>query len=108
MNITRCVRVMGGFSRVPLMIKTSKVPLTILQNKHNLILSQTFCSKFSKSPDYVADNQLMDIAVFEPLCVETLEALTDYFEEVVEADEKLSKGDVAYSVGINRKLYRRN
>ena len=101
MNITRCVRVFNRFSRLPFMLKTSKISSTILQNKQTLILSQRFCSKFSKSPDYVADNQLMDVAIFEPLCLETLEALTDYFEEVVEADEKLAKGDVAYSVGIN-------
>lgn len=101
MNITRCVRVLNRFTRVPFMLKTSKISSTILQNKQNSILSQRFCSKFSKSPDYVADSQLMDIAIFEPLCMETLEALTDYFDEVVEADEKLAKGDVAYSVCIN-------
>lgn len=40
----------------------------------------------------------MDLAAYELLSSETLESLTDYFEEIVDADPKLAKADVAYSV----------
>lgn len=54
-------------------------------------------SVFSKSPDY-SEIPLMDLVTFEAKSTETLEALTDYFDELVESDPKLAKADVAYSV----------
>jgi hypothetical protein len=54
-------------------------------------------SVFSKSPEY-SESPLMDLVTFEGLCSEALESLTDYFEEIVEADPKLQNADVAYSV----------
>lgn len=54
-------------------------------------------SVFSKSPDY-SEVPLMDLLVYESLSSETLESLTDYFEELVEADPKLKNADIAYSV----------
>ena len=40
----------------------------------------------------------MDLVTFESVCGDTIESLTDYFEELVEADPKLAKADIAYSV----------
>lgn len=54
-------------------------------------------SVFSKSPDY-SEVPLMDLVTFEAKSMEALEALTDYFDELVESDPKLAKADVAYSV----------
>lgn len=54
-------------------------------------------SVFSKSPDY-SEVPLMDLLTYEAISSETLEALTDCFEELVEADSKFSNGDVAYAV----------
>lgn len=42
----------------------------------------------------------MDLVTFEAKSTETLEALTDYFDELVESDPKLAKADVAYSVSV--------
>lgn len=55
------------------------------------------CSVFSKSPDY-SEIPLMDLGKYESLSSDTLDSLTDYFEEIVEADPKLAKADVSYSV----------
>jgi hypothetical protein len=37
-------------------------------------------------------------AVFEEVCGETLESLTDYFEELIENADHLRGSDVSYSV----------
>jgi hypothetical protein len=72
-----------------------------LQPSHEFRNRRVF-SVFSKSPEYSSDAPLMDLLKFEGLCSETLESLTDYFEEVVESDPKLSNADVAYSVSLTR------
>jgi hypothetical protein len=42
---------------------------------------------------------MMDLAVYEAACAETLETLTEYFDEIIEADDKLNNvADVSYSV----------
>lgn len=58
---------------------------------------------FSKSPDY-SETPLMDLVMFESLSSETLESLTDYFEEIVETDPKLKSADIEYSVRISTTL----
>lgn len=55
-------------------------------------------SVFSKSPDYNSEAPLMDLVLYEAESSEALEALTDYFEELVDADPKHNKADIAYSV----------
>lgn len=57
-------------------------------------------SVFSKSPDY-SEVPLMDLLVYETLSTETLESLTDYFEQIVDTDAKLKSADVVYSVNFN-------
>lgn len=63
------------------------------------IKQQRNFSVFSKSPDY-SEVPLIDLVTFEAKSAEALEALTDYFDELVESDPKLAKADVAYSVEI--------
>lgn len=40
----------------------------------------------------------MDQVTFESLCGETIESITEYFEELVDADPTHGSADVAYSV----------
>lgn len=47
----------------------------------------------------------MDQVTFEALCAETIESLTDYFEEIVDADPTLATADVAYSVSLDEILH---
>ncbi|CAH0559584.1 unnamed protein product [Brassicogethes aeneus] len=42
----------------------------------------------------------VDTLVFEKACEETLESLSDYFEEVIENCDYLQKADVSYSSGV--------
>lgn len=98
MNITRFTRVAIRCSRLlsnrSLSLLTPKV-LRLLTNDR--FQSNRNFSVFSKSPDY-SEVPLMDLATFESLSSETLESLTDYFEELVESDPKLKNADIEYSV----------
>lgn len=58
------------------------------------------CSVFSKSPDY-SEVPLMDLVHYESLSSATLESLTEYFEEIVDADPQLANADVSHSVSCN-------
>lgn len=101
MNLTRYSRAVLRLIKAPLICETSRRTPTIVKYHLNnkIITHRNFCSTvFSKSPDYQQNEELMDLTKFEPLCAETLESLTDYFEEIVEADEKLGSSDVSYSV----------
>lgn len=61
--------------------------------------NRCFCSVFSKSPEY-SDVAQMDLAKFESVCGPTLDSLTEYFEEMVDADPTLQNSDVSCSVRI--------
>ena len=52
-------------------------------------------TRFSTSGD------LVDALTFEKACDETLESLTEYFEQIVEEDDSFKSGDVSYSVSRN-------
>ncbi|XP_044261796.1 frataxin homolog, mitochondrial [Tribolium madens] len=43
---------------------------------------------------------LIDVSTFEKACDETLESLTEYFEQIVEEVDNLKSADVAYSSGV--------
>lgn len=101
MNITQPSRMLIRNFRLLSVVQISRtVPeiIRIHQNNNLNLTRRNFCSVFSKSPDYSSDVQQLDLTVFEPICIQTLESLTDYFEEVVESDSKLVNGDVSYSV----------
>ncbi|XP_063906764.1 frataxin homolog, mitochondrial-like [Zophobas morio] len=51
-------------------------------------------TRFSTSGD------LVDALTFEKACDETLESLTEYFEQIVEEDDSFKSGDVSYSDGV--------
>lgn len=44
------------------------------------------------------NSALVDQATFEKACEETLESLSEYFEELIEDCDHLKSADVAYSV----------
>lgn len=54
--------------------------------------------QYSTSTSDVRQLGTIDPAVFEDICNETLESLTDYFEELVDAAPILKGADVTYSV----------
>lgn len=98
MNITQQSRMLIRNYKILRFVQISRTCSQILKSYPKVVISRNFCSVFSKSPDYTQDGQLIDISTFEPICTQTLEALTDYFEEIVDADGKLINGDVSYSV----------
>jgi len=101
MNITQPSRVLIKNLRLLRVVQISRtVPALIRfhQNDNLNCAKRNFCSVFSKSPDYSSEVHQLDLAVFEPICMQTLESLTEYFDEVVESDSKLINGDVSYSV----------
>lgn len=54
-------------------------------------LANKYCTPATRDDD-------LDIATFEKLCDETLDSLTEYFEELVEAATHLQAADVSYGV----------
>lgn len=50
---------------------------------------------------------LLDMVTYESICAETLEALCEYFDELVEASTHLKNTDITYSVShyIQSKFY---
>lgn len=99
MNITRLTREVIRRTRLGSLQRLSKARLAVLRIQPKVQFhngSRNF-SVFSKSPEY-SEVPLMDQVTFELLCGETIEELTDYFEEIVDADPKLATADVAYSV----------
>ncbi|VEN64429.1 unnamed protein product [Callosobruchus maculatus] len=54
--------------------------------------------RYSTSLD--AENEHLDSNLYEKVCEETLESLTEFFEELVETYDKLAAADVSYSSGV--------
>nr|CAI5826651.1 unnamed protein product [Callosobruchus analis] len=54
--------------------------------------------RYSTSLD--TENDHLDSNLYEKVCEETLESLTEFFEELVETHDKLATGDVSYSSGV--------
>lgn len=100
MNITRLSREVIKCTRLLAIRRTSvaRASLIYLSQKAQFRHDQhKKFSVFSKSPDY-SEVPLMDLLTYETLSSETLESLTDYFEELVEAEAKFANADIAYSV----------
>lgn len=99
MNIARVTREAIRRTRFISFRRLSTISPAILQThrKVEFYNERRNLSAFSKSPDY-SEVPLMDLVTFESICSDTLESLTDYFEELVEADPQLQKADIAYSV----------
>lgn len=92
-DVTKCTRLLAirnAFTSRAAVIYSSR---KCLFHNHN----RNF-SVFSKSPDYSSEAPLMDLLAYETVSSETLEGLTDYFEELVEAEPKFVNADIAYSV----------
>lgn len=63
----------------------------------------TAVSRINSYSTSILSEELVDSNVFEKVCEETLESLTEFFEEIVESKETLKNGDVTYSVRISSK-----
>lgn len=61
-----------------------------------VITRKQFSSSASKNLDVQVDP-----ALFEDICNETLESLTDYFEQLVEEAPNLKGADITYSVSFS-------
>ncbi|XP_053603807.1 frataxin homolog, mitochondrial [Plodia interpunctella] len=55
---------------------------------------------FASSSDNVERSKVLDQAVFEEICNETLESLSEYFEELVEQAPNLKGADITFSDGV--------
>ena len=98
MNITRFSKDILRFSKLTCLKRLSVLTPAVLRLQQNVnFATRRRFSVFSKSPEY-SEVPLMDLVTFESVCGDTIESLTDYFEELVEADPKLAKADIAYSV----------
>lgn len=100
MNFTKISRDIIKCSRLLRIVQVSSVSPAILRCQSQVLFfnGRRNFSVFSKSPDYNSEAPLMDLVAYETVSSEALEALTDYFEELVDADPKLNKSDIAYSV----------
>lgn len=62
---------------------------------NRICLANKYCTPSAKEDDIV-----IDIGAFEKVCDETLDSLTEYFEELIEAAPHLDTADVSYGVSI--------
>lgn len=101
MNITRFTREVIRRTKIASIrrISTAHPAFLRIQPKVEFHNGSRVFSAFSKSPDY-SEVPVMDQVTFESLCAETIESLTDYFEEIVDADPTLATADIAYSVNL--------
>ncbi|KAJ8911963.1 hypothetical protein NQ315_012774 [Exocentrus adspersus] len=58
----------------------------------------SYVNLFSTSSESQAEE--LDVNLFEKVCEETLESLTEFFEELIESKEALKNADVTYSGGV--------
>ncbi|KAL7041035.1 hypothetical protein ACKWTF_000590 [Chironomus riparius] len=103
MNITQPWRMLIRNLKQFRVVQISRAVPVIIRNHQNNNFNcarRNLCSVFSKSPDYASEVQHLELSAFEPICIQTLESLTEYFDEIVEADSKLVNGDVNYSDGV--------
>lgn len=87
------------------LLKNNQSSITTMQNikiyKHNLQIFQNFVNnkEFNTLPpiDPIGKG-ILDINTFEVVCSDTIEALCDYFEELVESSSHLQNSDITYGV----------
>ncbi|KAJ3621314.1 hypothetical protein MTP99_003465 [Tenebrio molitor] len=97
-----CVRArnLAKIAQRSLYFASSSVLRPVLgQNSRNHV-SAIYRLGFSTAPTQESQDSIVDIATFEKVCEETLESLTEYFEEIVEEAYNLKSGDVSYSDGV--------
>jgi hypothetical protein len=95
-----CVRArnLAKIAQRSLYFASSSVPSPVLGQTSRNHVSAIYRLGFSTSPTQESQDSVVDIATFEKVCEETLESLTEYFEEIVEEAYNLKSGDVSYSV----------
>lgn len=71
------------------------------------LLTSRVSSRFSSS-NTAPDECPLDSVTYERVCSETLEGLTDYFDEILDKDTTLKSTDVLYSVSFSKILFAEN
>ncbi|XP_005181547.2 frataxin homolog, mitochondrial [Musca domestica] len=59
-----------------------------------------YSSNNTKQPTEHVVDSILDHATYERVCVETLDGLNDYFEQLLESVESIPDSDLAYSDGV--------
>lgn len=97
-NAIKCVR---NFSLVNL-AKANAPNSCVKHERHEEFPCQlrTYSQRPKNPPPPSVENATIDENTFEVVCDETLEALSDFFEEIVEADATLEDTDVMYGSGV--------
>nr|XP_012225438.1 PREDICTED: frataxin homolog, mitochondrial [Linepithema humile] len=70
------------------------------KNRHTLLQLSVQNLNSNIGLSYSTDNNELSSVQYEKVCNETLESLTEYFEELIEAAAHLSDGDVSYGDGV--------
>lgn len=83
----------AGLDQVPM---TTTMLVQYLSKYHLAVASSV--SRYSTAVE--STSVLVDQATFERTCEETLESLSEYFDELIESSKHLNAADVAYSVSI--------
>ncbi|KOB74952.1 putative frataxin, mitochondrial [Operophtera brumata] len=84
----------------------SFAPMTLRQLQRIEPVHSSSCDPLRNSCQYSTttsddpQSETVDPAIFEEICNETLESLTDYFEELVDDAPNLKRADVTYSDGV--------
>ncbi|XP_061393791.1 frataxin homolog, mitochondrial [Musca vetustissima] len=61
---------------------------------------RSYSSNNTKQPTEHVVDSILDHATYERVCVETLDGLNDYFEQLLESVESIPDSDLAYSDGV--------
>ncbi|KAL4706889.1 hypothetical protein ACJJTC_012348 [Scirpophaga incertulas] len=82
---------------LPSIIKCTNKSIPCLVKIYDSHLLRSFSAKPS---DEVDSTDCIDPSIFEEICSETLESLSDYFEEIIDQSPNLKGADVTYSDGV--------
>lgn len=68
----------------------------LVQFTKGSLFSNRVCSRLSSTEP--SDDCPLDSVTYEKVCSETLDGLTDYFDEILDSETSLKSADVVYSV----------
>lgn len=94
-NITKSQRNLKSYSIIT--CNRFVYPAIAASNKINF-LNKNYSSS-NKPTEHVVDS-VLDQVTYERVCSETLDAINDYFEQLLESTDNLPGSDISYSVGL--------
>lgn len=92
-NITKNRRNLRCYS----IITCNRVVYPAIASSKKIIFCSKNYSSSNKPTEHVVDS-VLDQATYEGVCSETLDAINDYFEQLLESTDKLPGSDISYSV----------